>query len=165
MNICKSKRCPDNELIALMPSYDEYKAKIGALNSEELGGKDHSSLGSWIDFMMKDEFVENTLNRLNLDPSKKPSVGKILNQDFANIGFDFLSVVKSNHADTAITSRRTPPKLFPKDYLNTFLPGWNVHLILALEITVTKFPVMKWPEQFVSKLTLVGRRAYLVKIL
>lgn len=112
--ICKAKSCRDNPLIAQRPTYDDYKARVGALNQDELGGKDHTSLGSWIDFMMKDEFVENTVTRLNLDPTKKPGMGRILNQGFDSIGYDFLSVVENKHADMAIMSRRTPAQTISK---------------------------------------------------
>jgi len=111
--ICSEKDCKD-PLIGRRPSFDDYKAQVRSLDQDKLGGKDHSSLGSWIDFMMKDEFVEKTIVRLDLDASKKPPMDRILNQGFDNIGYDFLSVVENNHADMAIQSRRTPAQTISK---------------------------------------------------
>lgn len=141
--ICNEKGCKD-PLIGKRPSFDDYKAQVAGLDQEKLGGKDHSSLGSWIDFMMKDEFVEKTIVRLDLDARKKPSMDRILNKGFDNIGYDFLSVVENNHADMTIQSRRTPAQTISKglaQYLSNGMEcsgdmgdGNNINIISCEEL-------------------------------
>ncbi|TNF01307.1 MAG: hypothetical protein EP326_04675 [Deltaproteobacteria bacterium] len=115
--------------------------RVPSLDAEKNKDKDLSTMGAWLDFQLKNEFVEDSIRNLGLKRDKIPDPQKIIDQDFSKLSYDFFGVVRNAQLNVAAEESRTPAQIVSSGIAEYIANGMSCgeggcrHLATAIRLT------------------------------